>query len=591
MPNDGVERAARQTPDGRVPPSISAIHDLILVHAPSVFDFREHAKFRAPTAQVIPSTEEFEMYPMGMTSIAAYLARNNYRVRIVNLARRMVGEPEFDAVEHLRRLRARVFGIDLHWLPHAHGAMAVARLLKRLHPEARVLLGGLSASYFRDELARDPAVDFVIAGDSTEEPCRQLLQALREGRPLSSVANLTWKRDGEIVHNEISYVPEDIDAFDIPAYGHMLRSVALHRGMADSLPYEGWLRQPLAVLLNARGCVLDCAICGGSRSAYRQVCARRQPAFRSPERLIEDLRVIRTFSRSPVFVIHDPRMGGQVRARRFFELLAAERVPNELVFELFYPARRDFFDLIASSVRRWSLQITLETQDEHLRDGNGKFVCSNARVEETIESAFKAGCHTIDVFFMVGIPGQTHASALGISDYCERLLVRFGNRLRPFVAPLAPFLDPGSRAFEDPSVGYRVLRRTVAEHEDALLADDWADVLTFEPPAMTRAELVDATYTVTQRINDLNMSYGLTTPADHATVARGLRAARANVATHSGGRLDRTWLVAKDEMSWSGPRGVRPSLRLAGLVLGGLRDEFVRAASRAIGRYDTNIAS
>jgi hypothetical protein len=236
--------------------------------------------------------------------------------------------------------------------------------------------------------------------------------------------------------------------------------------------------------------------------------------------------------------------------------------------------------------------VTIETQEERLRGKNGKFACSNAEVEETIASAFAHGCHTLDLFFMVGIPGQTHASALGIGDYCEYLMERFGSggRLRPFVAPLAPFLDPGSRAFEDPRVGYRVHKRTLADHEQALLAPDWGAVLTFESDAMTRDELVDATYTVTARINDLNLQYGLTTPSDHDAVVRGLRAARRNVATHSGGRADRTWLVAKDEMNWSGPKGIRPSFRLAGMVLAELKDEALRAASRAIGRYDVAIA-
>ncbi|HEU5288920.1 MAG TPA: cobalamin-dependent protein, partial [Candidatus Limnocylindria bacterium] len=419
---------------------IPAIHDLILIHPPSVFDFRRHAQFRAPMAQVIPSTDQFEMYPMGMTSIAAYLARNNYTVRIVNLARRMVGDPGFDAVRHLRGLDARVFGIDLHWLPHAHGALAVARLVKRLHPGAKVLMGGLSASYYRDELIRHPAVDFVITGDSTEEPCRQLLRALRERRPLESVANLTWKAGERVVHNPLSYVPTDIDRFDVPAYEYMLRSVAMHGRLADALPYEGWLDQPLTVLLNARGCILDCAICGGSRSGYKLICGRARPAFRSPERLIEDLRVIRSFSRSPIFVIHDPRIGGMPRARRFFELLARERLPNELVFELFAPARADFFEMVSKGARRWSLQVTIETQEERLRAANGKFACTNERVEETIALAYEHGCRTLDLFFMVGVPGQTYDSALAIADYCERLLERFGTdgRLRPFVAPLAP---------------------------------------------------------------------------------------------------------------------------------------------------------
>jgi len=40
----------------------------------------------------------------------------------------------------------------------------------------------------------NPAVGFVLRSDSTEEPCRQLLQALRERTPLDAVENLTCRR-------------------------------------------------------------------------------------------------------------------------------------------------------------------------------------------------------------------------------------------------------------------------------------------------------------------------------------------------------------------------------------------------------------
>ena len=101
-----------------------------------------------------------------------------------------------------------MFGIDLHWLPHAQGALAIAEMVKRLHPKSHVLFGGLSASYYHDELVRYPFVDFVIRGDSTEEPVRQLLQALREGSRSGDVENLTWKRaDGSVVANPLTFIP------------------------------------------------------------------------------------------------------------------------------------------------------------------------------------------------------------------------------------------------------------------------------------------------------------------------------------------------------------------------------------------------
>ena len=199
--------------------------DLVLLHPPAVYDFRTKPAFLGPLADAVPSTAMFEMYPVGLTSIAAFLERNHYNVEIVNLAYRMLQDPRFDVVEQLRRMSAPVFGIDLHWLPHVQGALSVIELVKRLHPESRTLVGGLSASYYHDELVRYPFVDFVLRGDSTEEPARQLLQALRESRPLETVENLTWKRaDGTVVVNPLTFVPKDLDYVDVPAYRYLLRS-------------------------------------------------------------------------------------------------------------------------------------------------------------------------------------------------------------------------------------------------------------------------------------------------------------------------------------------------------------------------------
>ncbi|MEJ2668517.1 MAG: cobalamin-dependent protein, partial [Deinococcales bacterium] len=272
--------------------------DMILLHAPSIFDFRTLTTLDGPFADVVPSTGQFEMYPIGLTSIAAYLERNHYNVRIVNLAYRMLHSRRFDPEALLRRLHAPVFGIDLHWLPHAQGALAVAELVKRLHPDSAILIGGLSASYFHDELAALPYVDYVIRGDSAEEPTRQLLAALRDDAPLSEVENLTYRaQDGRIVANPLTFVPGDLDAIDVPGYAYVLRSVLKYRDLADVVPYLEWLRHPTTMILNSRGCSFDCAICGGSRNAYRLAVNRGRPALRSPERLLDDIRTIASFSR------------------------------------------------------------------------------------------------------------------------------------------------------------------------------------------------------------------------------------------------------------------------------------------------------
>ncbi|MBZ5556315.1 MAG: TIGR04190 family B12-binding domain/radical SAM domain protein [Acidobacteriia bacterium] len=570
--------------------------DLVLLHPPAIYDFRTRETFLGPVADAVPSTTMFEMYPVGMTSIAAFLERNHYNVEIVNLAYRMLRDPGFDVDAHIRRLSAPVFGIDLHWLPHVQGALGVAELVKQIHPGSRILLGGLSASYYDRELMRYPFVDFVLRGDSTEEPARQLLQALRESRPLENVANLTWRRPGgEVVTNPLTFVPADLDYTDVPAYGYLLRSMFKYRSLRNLVPCIEWLQYPITLLLSARGCTEDCAVCGGSRSAYRRICRRERPAFRSPERLAQDVKTIASFSRAPIFMVHDPRMGGMGRARRFLARIAAMRPRNEMIFELYYPANDAFFELLERSVPAWSLEITLESPDERLRRVNGKFPWPNAVVEATIARALAHGCRTVDVFFMVGLPHQRAEDALATPAYCEHLIERFGRRLRPFVAPLGPFLDPGSRAFEQPEFGYRHLCPTLEDHRRALLNSGWQHILSYETDAMTRDEIVRTTYDVAERLNEIKYRHHVIDDATFSGVEMRLRAARALLASGAGADAlshaafalaNHGTMFGDDELKWPVRHGFRVGTTLLKSLAAGLLNEVGNTAARLAGRYD-----
>jgi B12-binding domain/radical SAM domain protein len=589
--------------------------DLVLLHAPSVWDFRDEVLVRGPLADVIPSTTEFEMYPVGLTSIAAYLEANNYNVRMVNLAYRMLRSPGFDVPARIARSRAPVFGIDLHWMPHANGALGIAELVKKIHPEAKVLLGGMSASYFHRELMDNPAVDFVLRGDSTEEPCRQLLQALREGTPLADVQNLTWRReDGTVVANPVSFVPADLDWIDVPAYEFMLHAVFKYGSMADFLPYLRWLRYPSTMLLNSRGCPYDCATCGGGRTGSATVLGRTRAGMRSPEKLVADARMISTFSRAPIFMVHDPRIGGVARARRFFDLFATAGVANELVIEAFFPAGRDFFSMVRRATRAWSLQITIESHDPEVRRINGKFPGDNESVEQTIAAALAEGCGKLDLFFMVGLSGQTPECAMRTVDYCRHLVERFDAdpRLQFYVAPLGPFLDPGSRAYENAAeLGFRRRFTTLAEHRAALLGPTWQEMLSYETDWMTREQIVDTTYRVGAGLNDLKREAGLIDETTHATVEAHLHASvrilaevqalvtvpeperqrRLAVVAKALGAANSANLVGEDELKWKTTSGIRVSRLLVRLLVGALVRETGRGLARYRGRYDTNVAT
>ncbi|MDR7239008.1 TIGR04190 family B12-binding domain/radical SAM domain protein [Neobacillus drentensis] len=488
-------------------------YDLVLLHAPSVYDFRKNSLLAGPISDVVPSSPVFEMYPIGITSIAEYLERYGLRVKIINIANRMLMSDKFDVEAKLRKINTKAFGIDLHWLPHAHGSIELAKIVKKLHPDTPVIFGGLSSTYYHKELIEYPCIDFVMRGDSTEKLMLLLMNKIEQGNThYADIPNLTWKKGSDIGYNPLTYVPKDLDDLDVPGYRYAIRSVFKYRNFLDPLPYNGWLQYPNTALLTARGCSQNCLICGGSKDAYDQNCNRSSLALRSPEKLIEDIKFISRFSRAPIFILHDLRQGGRDYVKEFFSRLKELHLKNEIVFELFQYADEEFFKQMNDSVPNYSIEITLETHDEKIRRYNGKFNCTNPKVINTLNFALKHGCKKIDLFFMVGIPGQTYNSALENINFCEKihLACNKDKRIFYFVAPLAPFLDPASPAFENPELhGYKKFCHTLEDHRKAICQPSWKHMLSYETKYMTRDDIVNSTYESAQLLNDFKLKYGL----------------------------------------------------------------------------------
>jgi len=506
--------------------------DLVLLHAPSVYDFRQKSILYGPVSDLVPSTPVFEMYPIGLTTIAEYLERHGLRVRIVNLALRMLDDSRFDPEKLIQKLHPAAFGIDLHWLPHAHGAIEIARLCKKHHPEVPVMMGGFSATCFHQELIQRPEVDLVVRGDSTEEPVLQLMRHLtgRPGAPaLADIPNLTWREpDGTVHVNDLSYSPPNLDHLLID-YSYVIRAVARYRDLVSFVPFKGWLGYPITAALSVRGCTHNCRTCGGSATTFAALHKRSRPAYRAPEDLAQDIRNIARFSNGPVFILGDIRQPGAEYADRFLRAIHGFQGP--VIVELFDAADRPFIQRLARALPNWTLEISLESHSEEVRAAFGR-PYRNAAIEETMRYALEAGVRRLDIFFMIGLPRQDYRSVMETIEYCEFLMRDLDRgttrRLIPFISPLAPFLDPGSPVFEEPErYGYRLFARTLEEHRQALVQPSWKYVLNYETRWLNRDQIVDSTYEAGLRLNRLKARYGLIEP-DRAerTEARILRARR-----------------------------------------------------------------
>ncbi len=489
--------------------------DLMLLHPPSVFKFRELPLFFGPVSDVIPSSSVFEIYPIGFLTISKYLSRHNISVRIINLAFRMLRSPSFNPEEYVKTLDASAFGIDLHWLPHVDGSLSLAELVKKHHPNKPVILGGLSATYYHEEIMKDyPFVDFIVCGESTEEPLRLLLKAIQTGEGFEHVPNLVWRKGkGQVVVNDRTFKPGNLDYIEFD-YPHLIRMAIKYRDPLGYIPFKYWLSYPVTAVFSVRGCNHNCGTCGGSLSAFRTVCQRSSACFRSPELVAQDIRNISEYTGAPVMVLGDLLQAGQDYSDRFLAAVKRQAIKNEICIEFFSPPPTDFLKKVADSIETFNVEISPESHDINVRKTFGKSY-ENSALEEMIETLVHVRCKRVDLFFMVGLPHQDYRSVMETVAYCGSLLQRYSRRdsrtrVLPLIAPLAPFIDPGSTIFEDPErYGYRFFSRTLKQHRMAMLMPSWKFTLNYETKWMTRDEIVKATYDGALQLLEYKERYGI----------------------------------------------------------------------------------
>ncbi|MFX1514392.1 MAG: TIGR04190 family B12-binding domain/radical SAM domain protein [Promethearchaeota archaeon] len=487
--------------------------DLILLHPPSTWNFREKQCLWGPISDVVPSTPIFEMYPMGFVSIAEYLHRFGYRVEIANIALRMLENPKLDVERLLSTFQPRLLlGIDLHWLVHANGSLELAKICKKIHPNTKIVFGGLSSTYYAHELIQEEGVDFVIKGDSTELPLLKLLQELEKSNPnFSSVPNLIY-RDQTVVDNGLTYVPESLDEFTLD-YKFIVNMLSSVRGIKLRFPYRGYLKNPFLAMFTVKGCTQNCLTCGGSNYFYKKYCNREAPAFRSPERIIADLIEIESYVKIPVFLLCDLQQGGDNYWREILDGIRREHLDLPVVLELFYPAPKEYYEKL-SHLSEVSLQLSPETWSEEIRKHHGKSY-PNSSIEKNLKHALNAGVKKFDLYFMIGLARQTQEEFTRILSYLEKKIIPYGDKVHFFIAPLAPFLDPGALGFDFPEkFGYKRLFNDLKSHYKALTSYSWKDFLNYES-TLTREEIAWYTYDTADKLYDIKIKYSHLSQKDY----------------------------------------------------------------------------
>ncbi len=459
--------------------------DVVLIHAPAIYDFRKRAIFPGPIAYTVKeSTEQFITPPVGMLSIADYLDRHGYKVRVDNLGDRMMASESFDVGEHLAQLSARVYGIDLHWCVHCQGAIEIARLCKRLHPEAMVIVGGLTSTVFHEEIIRRyPFIDAVIRGEA-EKPFLLLMQALDKGEPLQDVPNLTFRSgDGRITSVPLMKPSLDLDEYEFTRLDLLEPKASI---FTPGIP-------SCASIPVCRGCLHNCVGCGGSAYSYKTFLGREHPAFRSPEKIAQDLHRLSEQGVERVFLFQDPRMGGK---KYWSALLAAIRTAKvkltQITMELFGPAGEDYLKELTTIGVPVVLTLSSESYVADVRRAHGRNY-TNQQFFRTIRLCKEYNIPLL-IFSMIALAHDTPETIRETWETWEQmcLLNQRTEGQAPVYDSFGPMilLDPGSLAFDFPGrYGYRLIFKDLEDYRRGLSLPSWHQWISYETQFLNRESI------------------------------------------------------------------------------------------------------
>ncbi len=472
--------------------------DIAFIHPPSIYDFRKRNLKAGPISDVVPSTPVFEMYPMGFLSMLSYLVPRGYNARISNVASMMVMSDKFDPVKYLKSLDTEIYGIDLHWLPHVHGAISIARIIKEFNPDARVLLGGFSASYFSDDIMKTyPEIDYVLKGDFQEYSTMKLIDSVEKNIDLGTVPNLVYRDEMRHVKHNPNSKENTVDNVFLN-YKVLMRNAIKYHDVKGHLPYADWINNPESVTIIEHGCQFNCAFCGGSNFSYRNNFFPVSPVYRNPRTIAKEIELAREILGAPIFVAGDINLAGEKFYGNLFREIKELKADIPILTEYFRPPQKDYLNELSRSFGEFSVEISPESSSENIRRINGREY-SNESLEKSIADAKEAGCKKFDVYFTLGISGQGEKELEDDIEYATKLMNHEKGsdmKVYSFISPLTPFIDPGSLIYEKPEkYGFHITARTIEEYYNLLdKGKSWVDFLNYYNDWMSAKDIERHTY-------------------------------------------------------------------------------------------------
>ena len=378
------------------------------------------------------------MPPMGVLYLAAQLEMDGIDVRVYDAQ-----VEQRPLTEVLTDYDPRIVGITCA-TALVESTFAAARLVKEHKPSTVVLAGGVHPTVRPEEMLRCDEVDVAVRGEGLITQV-EIARAVEGNGDFSQIRGISYRRDGEIVHNPARPLEQNVDSFPFPAR-HLVPMDAY--SMSPDLS----LRRPYDIVFGAFGCPFDCVFCAA------QVVMGGSFRMRSVDNIMEEIDlVVRNYQPRSLLMGDDNFVISLERTMEFCEKYRARGYHKTLPWQI--ATRVDSVDReilkALADAGCYLVSFGIESAVPRLLDTVEKGA-EPEQAEAAVRWAKEAGLK-VRATLILGLPGETREESLETIAFAKRLPI---DQVRFALA--TPY--PGTRLWE------------IALEEGSLRVDDWIEL-------------------------------------------------------------------------------------------------------------------
>jgi len=370
------------------------------------------------------------MPPLGLASIAAVLDQQDIPNAIIDCH----CHPDSLALilEYVEAKSPGFIGFSCTTSSFLDG-VRTAEIVKKRHPDIRVVFGGAHASSLKESLIESYGIiDYLVIGEGEAT----LTELVSSGMQIDQIQGLIYRADdGKAIFTGFRKKQMDLDSLPFPAYKKLAGYPEAYK-----LPIFNYPKVPNASCISSRGCPYACSYC--DRSVFR-----RTFRYNSATYLYAHLDYLnREFGIQHINFYDDQFTFHRKRVEEFCNLMVQENL--KMTFNCAARAEHLDFDLLKQmkAAGCWMISLGVETGDPDLLAQHRQNPDLDM-IREKILLIKKAGIR-VKALLMMGLPGETEASIQRSKEYVFSLPIDDFNLAKFTPFPGSPIYDqiktPGS---------------------------------------------------------------------------------------------------------------------------------------------------